>query len=561
MGLDETTTAMSPQRIGRTSATAGGALLATTGSVALPAAFTVEALVRPDLVEAGGSISYAVMAGGQATNNRGYFIVGQEGTSSDSLTTIIGDSISQADNVGQTVSAFVPGHWYYVANTYTVSGSQTTINSYVADLTLGQTSVTRAVTSQVASGKPLTAAQMAIGGYVASGTAQEAWSGSIDEVSLFGRTLTAAEVQSRLDSLYRAPDQVSWSAATSGTAIGGSGTWSTVGMRWVNGTGRMLPVTTSQAVFSGSAGTVTVSGQVGAAGLAFQSDGYLLTGGTIAVASGGSRPAIDVAAGITGTITATLSGSSGIVKTGPGTLAVTRPLAITGTAIVSAGQLVVSGSASMPRAVLSVSAGAGVMLPDDPLYELRVAGLSIGGGGGRVDVGPGSVTIGAGGISQEALVADLAAGRGSGDWNGAAGFVSRTATAAIREGQSRGLGWIAAGDGSFRVAFAAPGDTNIDGLFDILDVANVLSSDRFNSRGIATWAEGDFNYDGTLDVLDIANALGTGLFDAGSYVPGGSAAGPVAAVPEPASGWPLTVILIAVVGRACRGASFAGRRK
>ena len=560
MGLDETTTAMSPQRIGRTSSTAGGALLATTGSVALPTAFTVEALVRPELVEAGGSIGYAVMAGGQATNNRGYFIVGQEGASSDSLTTIIGDSISQADNVGQTVSTFVPGHWYYVANTFTVSGSQTTINSYVADLTLSQTSVTRAVTSQVASGKPLTAAQMAIGGYFASGTAQEAWSGSIDEVSLFGRTLTAAEVQSRLDSLYRAPDQVSWSAAASGTAIGGSGTWSTVGMRWVNGTGRMVPVTTSQAVFSGSAGTVTVSGQVGAAGLAFQSSGYLLTGGTIAVASGGSRPAIDVAAGVTSTIAATLSGSSGIVKTGSGTLAVTRPLAIMDTAIVSAGQLAVSGSAAVPQAVLSVSAGAGVILPDDPLYELRVAGLSIADGGGRVDVGPGMVTIGAGGIAQGALVADLAAGRGSGDWDGTAGFVSRTATAAIKNGQIRGLGWIAAGDGSFRVAFASPGDTNVDGMIDILDAADVLSSGRFDSGVAAIWAAGDFNYDGMVDVLDVADSLGTGLFDAGGYVPGGLAAGPVAAVPEPGSGWPLTAGLIAVVARSCRRVRFAGRR-
>lgn len=565
-GIDETTTAMSPQRLGRTSSTAGGALLATTGSVALPTAFTVEALVRPDLVEAGGSIGYAVMAGGQATGNRGYFIVGQEGTTSDAMTTIIGDSISQADNVGQTVAAFVPGHWYYVANTYSVSGSQTTISSYVADLTLSQTSVTRVVTSQVASGKPLTAAQMAIGGYFASGTAQEAWSGSIDEVSLFGRTLTAAEVQTRLDSLYRAPTQVSWSAAASGTAVGGSGTWNAVGMRWVNGTGRMSPVATSRAIFSGSSGTVTVSGQVGAAGLAFQTGGYLLTGGTIAFGSGSSRPAIDVAAGITGTIASTLSGSDGLAKTGAGTLAVTRPLAISGTVEISAGRLAMSGSAAVTQARLVVSAGASVMLPDDPLYELRVAGLTIADNGGRIDVGPGHVTIAAGGVSQAALVADLAAGRGSGDWNGAAGFVSRTAAAATAAGQNRGLGWIAGGDGSFTVGFAAPGDTNVDGLIDILDAADVLSSGRFDSGAASTWAEGDFNYDGMVDVLDVADSLGTGLFDAGGYVAGGLAAGsgiaagPIAAVPEPVGGMPFVAGLVAVVARACHRVGSAGRR-
>ena len=565
MGLDETTTAMSPQRVGRTSSTAGGALLATTGSVALPTAFTVEALVRPDLVEAGGSIGYAVMAGGQATNNRGYFIVGQEGTSSDGLATIIGDSISQADNVGQTVTAFVPGHWYYVANTYTVSGSQTTIDSYVADVTLGQTTVTRAVTSQVASGKPLSAAQMALGGFFTSGTAQEAWSGSIDEVSLFGRTLSATDVQARLDSLYRAPEQITWSAAASGTAVGGSGTWGSVGMRWVNGTGRMSPVTTARAVFSGSAGTVTVSGRVGASGLAFQSNGFLLTGGTEALASGSSRPAVDVAAGVTGTITATLSSTTGLVKTGSGTLAMTRPLAVTGTVQVAAGRLAVSGSAAVPQAVLSVAPGASVMLPDDPLYELRVAGLSIADAGGRIDVGPGHVTVAPGGISQAALVADLVSGRGAGDWAGTAGFVSRTATAALGLGQARGLGWVAGGDGSFSVGFAAAGDTNIDGLIDILDAADVLSSGRFDSGAAATWAEGDFNYDGVVDVLDVADSLGTGLFDLGPYgsaaaAGSGAAAGPVAAVPEPAAGWPIVAGLVAVAARAWHRVNAARRR-
>jgi hypothetical protein len=221
----------------------------------------------------------------------------------------------------------------------------------------------------------------------------------------------------------------------------------------------------------------------------------------------------------------------------------------------------VSGSAAASQAVLSVSAGAVVILPDDPLYELRIAGLSIADGGGRVDVGPGSVTIAAGGIAQGALVADLAAGRGSGDWDGAAGFVSRTATAAIKAGQNRGLGWTTAGDGSFRVAFAAPGDANLDGLFDILDAANVFSSGCFDSGAAATWAEGDFNYDGTVDVLDIADSLGTGLFDTGTYVPGGLAAGPVAAVPEPASEWPLVAGLVAVVARACQGVGSASRRK
>ncbi|NCY02447.1 MAG: hypothetical protein EBX36_05935, partial [Planctomycetia bacterium] len=358
LGVDETTTAMSPQRLGRLAPTAGGALLATTGTVAIPTAFTVEALVRPDLMETGGSIGYAVMAGGAATNNRGYFLVSQEGTASDSTATIIGDSLSQADNVGQTIASFVPGHWYYVANTYTVSGSQTTINSYVADLTLGQTAVTQSVANQVASGKPLTAAQMALGGYYASGTAQEAWSGSIDEVSIFGRVLTAAEVQARLAKLQQAPSQVSWSAAASGTAAGGSGTWSSLGLRWVSGTARLLPVTTAQLVFGGSAGTVAVTGsQAVGAGMTFTTDGYTLTGGTLAFTGSQAANTVDVVAGGNATLAATISGTGGITKSGGGTLTLAAGNDYSGDTRVAAGVLRLGHAAALGRSTFDTQSG------------------------------------------------------------------------------------------------------------------------------------------------------------------------------------------------------------
>ena len=359
LGVDETTTAMSPQRIGQLSSTAGGALLTTTGSVAIPTAFTVEALVRPDLLETGGSIGYAVMAGGAATNNRGYFLVNQEGTSSDSTATIIGDSLSQADNVGRTIASFVPGHWYYVANTYSVSGSQTTINSYVADLTLGEMSVTQAVAGQIASGKPLTAAQMALGGYFASGTAQEAWSGSIDEVSIFGRVLTGTEVQARLDRLHQAPTQVAWSAAASGTTPGGSGTWSPLGLRWVSGTARLLPVTTAQLVFGGSAGTVAVTGsQAVGAGMTFTTDGYTLTGGTLSFTGSQAANTVNVLAGGSATLAATISGAGGMTKSGEGTLSLAAGNDYSGDTRVAAGLLRLGHAGALGKSTFDTQSGA-----------------------------------------------------------------------------------------------------------------------------------------------------------------------------------------------------------
>ncbi len=550
MGLDESTTAMSPQRLGRFSSTAGGAALATTGSVTLPAAYTVEALVRPELLETGGSIGYAVNAGGQNSNNRGYFVVQQEGAAADSMSTIIGDSISQADNRATFAATFEPGRWYYVASTYAVSGSQTTINTYVADMTGGQQQVTRAITAQVASGVPLTTARMALGGFLSGTAMQEAWAGSIDEVSVFGRTLSPADVQSRVDALYRAPSQMVWSGAASGTTAGGSGTWTDSGMRWVNGSGRLGPVTTARSVFSGTAGTVSVSGRVSTAGLSFQSTGYVLQGGTVAFASGTIRPSVDVGSGLTATLAATLSGTSGMSKTGGGTLAVTAPLLVTGTIDVAAGRLSVSGGGAAAQARLVVTSGT-VMLPEDPAFALRVAGLTVG-SGGVVDVGTARMSVAAGGITRQTLLAELIAGRGDGSWDGPRGIVSRSVAAAAAAGQGRGIGWLQEADGSFTIAAAAPGDGDLDGLYDILDAADLLSGGHYDKGGQTGWADGDFNFDSMVDLLDVADALGTGRFDAGFTWAAASdtLAAPVASVPEPSGA--VVVVAAAAGWMGCR---------
>ena len=58
---------------------------------------------------------------------------------------------------------------------------------------------------------------------------------------------------------------------------------------------------------------------------------------------------------------------------------------------------------------------------------------------------------------------------------------------------------------------------------------------KFDTGEAASWLEGDFSYDGIVDILDAADFLSTGLYDTGPYVTF-SAAGLSAAtfaVPEP----------------------------
>ena len=85
--------------------------------------------------------------------------------------------------------------------------------------------------------------------------------------------------------------------------------------------------------------------------------------------------------------------------------------------------------------------------------------------------------------------------------------------------------------GGISFAYAAPGDTNLDWVVDVLDVSNLLASGKFGSDRYATWSEGDFNYDGVFDVLDIADLSATALYGAANY---NAPAMMVMAVPEPA---------------------------
>jgi hypothetical protein len=158
-------------------------------------------------------------------------------------------------------------------------------------------------------------------------------------------------------------------------------------------------------------------------------------------------------------------------------------------------------------------------------------------------------TVAAAGIGQAELLAALLAGRGDGSWAGRTGIGSAAALADVAAGSPRGVGWLDAGDGSFVVGYAAPGDTNLDGAVDILDAANFTEGASARPGESVRWATGDFTYDGVVDVLDIGEFVSTGLFDAGSYYPAGSAAavGPVSAVPEPA----VTVTAVAVCVAAC----------
>jgi len=222
-----------------------------------------------------------------------------------------------------------------------------------------------------------------------------------------------------------------------------------------------------------------------------------------------------------------LAGTLPARKTGAGTFVLDTANTISGSTTVEQGTLRLAHPAALASSTVSPLAGgilaleAGLQTTVGSLKPLA---------GGLVDVGGGLMTV-ARGLSRADLLAALARGRAGGTWSGTSGITSSAAAAARALGSARSVGWLDDGAGSLTIAFAAPGDTNLDWVVDVLDVAAVTGSGKYGADLAATWADGDFTYDGVVDVLDVADLVAEGVFNAGIYNgPSG-----IAAVPEPGS--------------------------
>ncbi len=238
----------------------------------------------------------------------------------------------------------------------------------------------------------------------------------------------------------------------------------------------------------------------------------------------------------TARFTGTISGSGGIALTG-------QRLELTGANSFTGGTWVHGGTLSMGHAsalaASRVSVATGGTLAVAAYLAPTVAGLDLA-AGGLVDVSHGGMTVTAG-MSVPSLFSSLLAGRNNGLWTGTSGITSSAVAADIAVGEERAVGWLDNGDGSVFFAYAAPGDTNLDGLVDVLDGANFDAAGKYDMNLPASWFQGDFNYDGIVDVLDASFFGTTGLYNEGYYnqpplafATGlGGLTAPVAAVPEP----------------------------
>ena len=341
---------------------------------------------------------------------------------------------------------------------------------------------------------------------------------------------------------------LSWSVA-------GTGTWSAAATNWTTGSGSAAAWNAQRrAVFTPTQAVVRLTGDVSVGlGLEFRGAQARLEGVGGRVILAGTTSAlnqIDVIAGGTATVAVPLVAAAGLLKTGAGALVLTGSGGPAGPTTIRGGAVVVAHETALASGTVRIESGGTVRVA--PGLSASLGGLRL--AGGTLDVSNGRVSLRSGSYDPVAIQAGLQSGRGGGDWRGPAGVTS-TAVAAADGPAPRGVGWLAESDGAMVLAYAAPGDTNLDWQVDLLDTANFLAAGQFDSSSLATWSEGDFTYDGLVDILDAADFLSTGLYDAGGY--NGSGAAGVAAVPEPAV-WVITAVAPALVAgaaarrRACR---------
>ena len=147
--------------------------------------------------EGNGTISVAVSTRDNE-RNCGFFVVAVDH----------GQLVHLMDGLAPWVESeveFTPGEWYYVASTFSSGESTTTINSYVANLTRGQSRLTCVVKDQVAPGVPA-ASYLGIGnGFNATVAHAYPWSGALDEVAIYNTVLDLTTLQEHLEAILGRP--------------------------------------------------------------------------------------------------------------------------------------------------------------------------------------------------------------------------------------------------------------------------------------------------------------------------------------------------------------------
>ena len=252
---------------------------------------------------------------------------------------------------------------------------------------------------------------------------------------------------------------------------------------------------------------------------------------------------------------ATTVNATGTLQVGSGVTVKTQSVTIAGGTLAAAGATILvnatTGIGTLAITSGSVTGAPGLIVSGDGVVTLPIS-LPAGGrqivavatlsvdqaGGGRIDVGTGRIDVAVGGITEADLRADVIAGRSGGTFSGTSGIMTTGGKASLTSANPV-VGYRVLANGSAIVAWAAYGDSNLDGAVNNTDVSLVNNGGKFGTGGTtSTWSQGDYNYSGAVNSTDISLLNNAALFGGGSYLPRAPVASSlsVSASPDSSSG-------------------------
>jgi hypothetical protein len=370
--------------------------------------------------------------------------------------------------------------------------------------------------------------------------------GDLDEVALYKRALTGAEIASHYSAALNAT-----SIANATWNVDSNGSWSS-SANWLGGVPNATGATANFGTIITAARTVSIDAPATVGSINFSSPiAYAIDGSatlTLSVASGNAS--IHTAAG-SHSIAApvTLASDLNVTTDTATSLALTGSLAATGKTIAKAG----TGTLQMQNILadaLNVTAGSVVVLPkatpNSPAGTSVIKTLSLA-PEARLDLTNNSLILNYTESSPIGTVRSyLKTGSDSGN-----GIVTSNATASLR------IGYAEASDlsiGTFAgqnvdttaivMELTLAGDADLDLTVDSIDFNRFIAG--YGISADATWTSGDFNYDAKVNTIDFNHLAG----NFGLTAPATSTNINIGSVvPEPAAGAVAAITLCAIARR------------